>query len=559
MKKPNGTSGTTRRRRRRRNDAGIQDEQARTASGSDLPANARAGQTTSSRGSSHKPQENTRPSTPTKPRRRRRKRRPSHGHGDPHTNAAGTTSKPADTPASHTARLANSVRPAKGGSHPAPPGQPRRRRRVGSSDTAPSHSEASGTFAALGLIDPLLRSLEQTGYTEPTPIQAQAIPGLLAGRDLLGIAQTGTGKTAAFTLPVLQQLTRSNRSAISSRPRALILTPTRELAIQIGDAIGTYGRRLQLRHTVIFGGVNQNPQVRTMKNGVHILVATPGRLLDLIGQGFIDLKRVEYFVLDEADRMLDMGFIHDMKRVLKELPNERQNLLFSATMPDNVARLAGSMMMRDHLRVQVTPAATTVERIDQSIMFVEQSDKKELLADIFADPSVARALVFSRTKHGANRLSQFLDDIGVTSAPIHGNKSQSARQRALSAFQEGRIRALVATDIAARGIDVDKVTHVINFDLPNEPESYVHRIGRTARAGCDGVAISFCMRDELDYLRDIERLTGQRVPVVADQPYHAEQILRDYRAGKRGSVKQGGRRSSGGGGRGRMGRGRRPR
>ncbi|PIE20081.1 MAG: DEAD/DEAH box helicase [Proteobacteria bacterium] len=401
-------------------------------------------------------------------------------------------------------------------------------------------------FVDLGLIEGIQRAIAATGYTHPTPIQAQAIPALLQGRDLLGIAQTGTGKTAAFSLPLLQHLAGAGDKRLrTKRARALILTPTRELAIQIGESIETYGRELRLRHTVIFGGVNQRAQVRTMKTGVDVLVATPGRLLDLMGQGFIALDAVEYFVLDEADRMLDMGFIHDVKRVIAELPKQRQTLLFSATMPSTIVKLSRGLM-RDPVRVEVTPASTTVERVEQAVMFVDKSDKKDLLADLFADQDLSRVIVFSRTKHNANRLAQFLDKVGVPAAAIHGNKSQSARQRALGAFTDGDVRALVATDIAARGIDVDEVTHVINFDLPNEPESYVHRIGRTARAGREGVALSFCARDELDYLRDIGRLIGGEVPVLVDQPFHADSIHSAYDRGERGSVKQGGNRGGGG-------------
>ena len=420
---------------------------------------------------------------------------------------------------------------------------------------APAPVVGSGLFSDLGLIPELLSAVENTGYTHPTPIQAQAIPPLIAGRDLLGIAQTGTGKTAAFSLPLLQRLATDKKPRRARRTRALVLTPTRELAIQIDESFATYGADLRLRHTVIFGGVNQNPQVRAMSSGVDILVATPGRLLDLIGQGHVELQDVEVFILDEADRMLDMGFIHDVKRVIKDLPQHRQTLLFSATMPSAIVSLSRSLM-RDPVRVEVTPAATTVERVMQAVMFVDKADKNELLADLFADSDLTRTLVFSRTKHGANRITEFLEKIGVTSAALHGNKSQAARQRALAAFSEGRVRALVATDIAARGIDVDGVSHVINFDLPNEPESYVHRIGRTARAGREGVALSFCMRDEFDYLRDIERLIQEPLPVLLDQPFHAEGIASDYRAGVRGSVKQGGRTGGGGGGgRGRSGGG----
>ena len=416
-------------------------------------------------------------------------------------------------------------------------------------DTPAAGGDEAGTlFSELGLIPELQQAVATAGYTHPTPIQAQAIPPLLQGSDLLGIAQTGTGKTAAFTLPVLQRLNASQSRRRHKRTRVLVLTPTRELAIQIGDSFATYGRQLRLQHTVIFGGVPQGKQVRTMASGVDILVATPGRLLDLIGQGFIQLDSVEAFILDEADRMLDMGFIHDVKKIIAHLPTDRQTLLFSATMPSAITQLA-SNIMRDYERVEVTPSATTVEIISQSLMFVDKGDKKRLLADIFASPNVTRAIVFSRTKRGANRIAEFLDEIGVTAAPLHGNKSQGARQRALAAFQEGRVRALVATDIAARGIDVDLVSHVINFDLPNEPDSYVHRIGRTARAGNGGVALSFCMRDELDYLRAIEKVIRQQIPVRTDHAFHSQSVADDFRAGKRGSVKQGG---GGGGGRGRM-------
>ncbi|MCA9514237.1 MAG: DEAD/DEAH box helicase, partial [Myxococcales bacterium] len=365
--------------------------------------------------------------------------------------------------------------------------------------------------------------------------------------DLLGIAQTGTGKTAAFSLPLLQRLATDHRPRRAKRARALVLTPTRELAIQIDDSLETYGRGLRLKHTVIFGGVGQSPQVRAMSSGVDVLVATPGRLLDLISQGHVALDAIEVFILDEADRMLDMGFIEDVKKLVARIPSERLTLLFSATMPAPIAALSRSLM-RDPVRVEVTPAATTVERIFQAVMFVDKNDKNELLADCFADPALSRTLVFTRTKHGADRVTRFLEKIGVPSAAIHGNKAQGARQRALAAFSEGRVRALVATDIAARGIDVDGLTHVINFDLPNEPESYVHRIGRTARAGKDGVALSFCGQDELDYLRDIERLIRKGLPVLVDQPFHAAKVESDFRAGVRGSVKQGNRGGGGGGG-----------
>jgi len=392
------------------------------------------------------------------------------------------------------------------------------------------------TFSELDLIEPLVTAVAAEGYTIPTPIQAAAIPHLLAGRDVLGIAQTGTGKTAAFALPILQRLTESKRRAQPKSARALILTPTRELAVQIGEGFGTYGRNLTLRHTVVFGGVGQNPQVQALARGLDILVATPGRLLDLMEQGLIQLNSVEIFVLDEADRMLDMGFIRDVRKIVARLPQARQNLLFSATMPDAVAELAGGMMAKDCARVEVAPPATTVERIEQRVLFVDRGDKRDLLVDILKDRSVNRAIVFTRTKHGANRVAEQLQKSGVTADAIHGNKSQNARQRALNDFKDGRLRALVATDIAARGIDVDGITHVINFELPNEPESYVHRIGRTARAGADGIALSLCDADEVSYLKAIERITRTVVTVDPGHDWHAESVARLY-ASPRGAPK----------------------
>ena len=373
-------------------------------------------------------------------------------------------------------------------------------------------------FDELDLISPLLRALQEAGYEKPTPIQAQAIRPLLDGRDVLGCAQTGTGKTAAFSLPVLQHLADGGGRG-KRRIRALVLTPTRELAAQIGESFAAYGKHLNLKHLVIFGGVNQNPQVRALRTGIDILVATPGRLLDLEGQGELSLRDVEFFVLDEADRMLDMGFIHDIRRVLKLLPDDRQNLLFSATMPDAIAKLAGSFL-DDPVRVEVTPQATTVERIEQRVMFVQKSDKKRLIADLIYRMEVARAIVFTRTKHGANRLVKELDKAEIRAAAIHGNKSQGARMRALTGFRDGDIPILVATDIASRGIDIDDVTHVFNYDLPNEPESYVHRIGRTGRAGREGLAISFCDDSEGYYLRSIEKLIGEALEVDDDHEYH---------------------------------------
>jgi len=375
------------------------------------------------------------------------------------------------------------------------------------------------TFSELPLSAALQRAVADRGYTRPTPIQLQAIPPLVEGRDLLGIAQTGTGKTAAFALPILQRLEQAPPKR-SGRPRVLVLAPTRELAAQVKDSFAAYGKGSKLRFAVIFGGVGQQPQVDALRRGIDVLVATPGRLLDLMGQGHVDLSGLEVFVLDEADRMLDMGFIHDVKRVIKALPEKRHSLLFSATMPDDIARLAGTLLV-DPVRVEVTPPATTVERIAQRVLYVEKSDKQKLLQAILEDDRIERTLVFTRTKHGANKVCEKLGKVGVGAEAIHGNKSQTARQRALSNFKAGTTRVLVATDIAARGIDVPGVTHVINFDLPNIPEDYVHRIGRTARAGRDGEAISFCDVDERAFLRDIEKTTKQKIPVAEDHPYRS--------------------------------------
>ena len=375
-------------------------------------------------------------------------------------------------------------------------------------------------FQDLKLIDPLLRALRAEGYTEPTPIQVQAIPRILAGRDLIGCAQTGTGKTAAFALPILQRLTEKNVPRQRSAARVLVLSPTRELATQIGESFAAYGRNTSYNHTVIFGGVGQQPQVDAWKRGTDILVATPGRLLDLMQQGIIRLNTIEIFVLDEADRMLDMGFIHDVRKIIAVLPTKRQTLLFSATMPQDIQDLANSILINP-VHVEVTPQATTVEKIAQSVFFVNKQDKRPLLEHLLNDRErqIRRVLVFTRTKHGANKLAEQLERGGIGAEAIHGNKSQSARERALANFKSGKTRVLVATDIAARGIDVDDVTHVINYDLPNEPESYVHRIGRTARAGADGIAYSFCDAEERAYLRDIEKLIRLRVPVVERHPY----------------------------------------
>ena len=373
-------------------------------------------------------------------------------------------------------------------------------------------------FQALGLSEQLLRAVESEGYTTPTPVQEQSIPPLLAGRDVLGVAQTGTGKTAAFALPVLQVISR-NRLQGKRIIRALVLSPTRELAAQIDDRFSAYSEHLDMRHRVIFGGVKQNPQVRALQRGIDILIATPGRLLDLIGQGYIDLSGVEFFILDEADRMLDMGFIRDIERVLKLLPSRRQNLLFSATMPSTIVKLAGSFL-NDAVMVDVSPKEITVDRIDQKIMFIRKADKVRLLINIINDEKVDRGLVFTRTKHGANRLVKQLIKSGIDATAIHGNKSQGARTKALEGFKSGNIPILVATDIASRGIDVEGITHVFNFDLPNEPESYVHRIGRTARAGKSGLAYAFCDDSEVGYLVGIQQLIGMEIPLDDNHNFH---------------------------------------
>ena len=380
------------------------------------------------------------------------------------------------------------------------------------------------TFSELKLIEPLKLALEEAGYTHPTPIQAEAIPSLLDGKDLLGCAQTGTGKTAAFALPILHRLVQANKKASPKHARVLVLTPTRELAIQVHESFATYGKNLRLKYAVVFGGVGQTPQIKSISHGVDVLVATPGRLIDLIEQGYIKLSELEVFVLDEADRMLDMGFIHDIKKVLKLLPSKRHNLFFSATMPPVIEKLANSILVNP-VRVEVTPVSSTAELISQSVMFVDRENKRPLLNHILGNDAFKRVIVFSRTKHGANKISEFLEKNGIVSEAIHGNKSQSARQRALENFKSGTTRVLIATDIAARGIDVDNITHVINYDLPNESESYVHRIGRTARAGTSGVAISFCDAEEKAFLKDIEKLIGKSIPVIIEQPYHSEKVV----------------------------------
>jgi ATP-dependent RNA helicase RhlE len=378
------------------------------------------------------------------------------------------------------------------------------------------------SFSQLDIIDPIRRALHAEGYSVPTPIQAQAIPLLLAGRDLLGCAQTGTGKTAAFAIPILTRLAGSSRREGLRGPRALVLAPTRELASQIGESFATYGRYLSLRHVVVFGGVGQKPQVDGIRRGAEILVATPGRLLDLMQQGHVRLDAVEALVLDEGDRMLDMGFIQPIRRIVAAVPRQRQTMLFSATLPPDIVALA-SGMLHNPATVSVKPTASTAEKVSQWVLHVQSNNKRGLLAEVLRDRAMARVLVFTRTKHGANRVAEHLNRGGVCSEAIHGNKSQSARERALAGFKKGNVRVLVATDIASRGIDVDGITHVINFELPNEPESYVHRIGRTGRAGAAGIALSFCDPSERTFLRDIERLTRARLRVVERHPYSGTQ------------------------------------
>ncbi len=374
------------------------------------------------------------------------------------------------------------------------------------------------TFDELNLIHPILSALKAEGYTSPTPIQEKAIPLVLEGKDLLGVAQTGTGKTAAFAIPIIQLLDAKKGHSGRRNIRSLVLTPTRELAIQIGESFETYGGNTPLKYHVIFGGVSQHSQVQALNRGLDVLIATPGRLLDLMGQGFIKLDNIEFFVLDEADRMLDMGFVHDVKRVIKELPQRRQSLFFSATMPPAIVELS-SKILTNPSKVEVTPVSSTAETINQAIYFIDKENKKHLLVDVIKENEIDRALVFTKTKHGADKVVKFLIKAGLPSQAIHGNKSQNARQAALKNFKEGKLRALVATDIAARGIDIDDLAYVINYELPNIPESYVHRIGRTGRAGADGIAISFCDFTEKAYLKDIEKLTGKKVRVIENHPY----------------------------------------
>jgi len=380
------------------------------------------------------------------------------------------------------------------------------------------------SFEKLSLIEPILRALKNEGYTTPTPIQEQAIPVLLQRKDLLGCAQTGTGKTAAFAIPILQLL--HNDELFVKGPsgiKTLILTPTRELAIQIGESFAAYGKHLRIRHTVVFGGVPQRSQTDALRSGVDILIATPGRLLDLMDQRFVKLQHIKMLVLDEADRMLDMGFIHDVKKIIARVPAQRQTIFFSATMPAEISSLANTILTNP-VRVEVTPVSSTANTVKQAIYFVDKKDKRKLLLHLLQDRNIVTALVFARTKHGADRVAKDLVNSGIRAEAIHGNKSQGARQRALTNFKAQTTRVLVATDIAARGIDVEELSHVINFELPNIPETYVHRIGRTGRAGASGISLSFCDEEEKEYLRDIHKLIKKTIPVVEDQPYHMTHV-----------------------------------
>ncbi len=377
------------------------------------------------------------------------------------------------------------------------------------------------SFKNLNIIEPLQQALTKEEYTTPTPIQIQAIPSLLQGNDLIGIAQTGTGKTAAFVLPILQRMSIDHKIPFKGSPRVLVLAPTRELAAQINQSFATYGHFLRFRHTVIFGGVSQEPQVKALSRGVDILVATPGRLLDLINQGYIKLRNVEFFVLDEADRMLDMGFINDVHKIVSELPRKRQSLFFSATMSPQISALT-KKLLTNPVRVEAAPQATTVVRVEQRVFFVDQNNKNTLLLGLLKQAHLTCVLVFTRTKHRANRVTLMLTKNNIQAVAIHGNKSQNQRTKALNDFKSGRSQVLVATDIAARGIDIEDISHVINYDLPNEPENYVHRIGRTARAGADGTAYSFCAADEREFLRSIEKLTKLKIKVI-EHEYHSEQ------------------------------------
>ncbi|MGB7345640.1 MAG: DEAD/DEAH box helicase [Pirellulaceae bacterium] len=407
------------------------------------------------------------------------------------------------------------------------------------------------TFAEMDLFEPIKRALADQNYETPTPIQAQTIPPAIAGQDILGCAQTGTGKTAAFALPILDYLGQDKPKALANRPAALILAPTRELAIQIGDSFKTYGKHVRYRQALVYGGVGQGQQVSALRGGIHVLIATPGRLIDLMDQGHVNLSEVEMFVLDEADRMMDMGFMPALKKIIAKLPRERQSLFFSATLPPKIQELASSLLFNP-VHVDVTPKTSSVERIDQRIRLVQRADKVDELHKILTKNGVGQTIVFTRTKHGANGLVKKLDRLGVTASAIHGNKTQGARQRALTAFRDCKIQVLVATDVAARGIDIDGITHVINFDMPVEPESYVHRVGRTGRAGAEGIAISFCTNEEVEELRAIERLIGQSLnvenPNVFDLNRPAKkQVKKQGQRGGQGGQSRSGQTSSGNG------------
>jgi len=407
------------------------------------------------------------------------------------------------------------------------------------------------TFKELGIIDPILKALSAEGYENPTPIQAQSIPILIQRKDLLGCAQTGTGKTAAFAIPILQHLIMDRQQNNGPRKiRSLIVTPTRELAIQIGESFTTYGKHTGIHNTVIFGGVKQGAQTKALRYGIDVLIATPGRLLDLMNQGIISLKDIKYFVLDEADRMLDMGFIHDIKKIIAKLPTRRQSLFFSATMPPTIVDLSRKILGNPE-KIIIKPEQTTAEKVEQSVYFVSKKSKPKLLAHLLNESGIDNAIVFSRTKHGANKIVRVLEKSNIHAEAIHGNKSQNARQQALGNFKDGKIKVLVATDIAARGIDIDDLSHVINYDLPNIPETYVHRIGRTGRANASGIAISFCDLEERAFLRDIHKLIGQHIPVIDDHPFvheaHDEKPVEKVQQNRRhGRQKHQGRHSESG-------------
>ena len=401
------------------------------------------------------------------------------------------------------------------------------------------------TFKELGIIDPILEALKEEGYTQPTPIQEQSIPILLEGNDLLGCAQTGTGKTAAFSIPIIQRIFLDNHQEKGRRKiKALVVTPTRELAIQIGESFTNYGANTNIKNTVVFGGVKQLSQTSALRRGVDVLIATPGRLLDLMNQGYISLRDIEYFVLDEADRMLDMGFIHDIKKLIAQLPEQRQSLFFSATMPSSIVDLS-HRILGNPLKVTIKPEQTTAEKVKQAVYYVSKGNKPKLLVHLLETQEHSSTLIFSRTKHGANKIVKVLAKADIKADAIHGNKSQAARQRALGNFKDGKLEVLVATDIAARGIDVDDLSLVINYDLPNIPETYVHRIGRTGRAKASGIALSFCDAEERAYLRDIQKLIGQKIPLITEQPYVDESFEPAQKPGKKPQSQSNHRRGSG--------------